>query len=540
MIDLIIDHQTVTVEKGVNGLQLLRKREDFAHIYAIMLNGKLHDLSYPIQESGELLLIYDTSDTGKMIYERTLHFAFIAAVKLLYPEAKVFLEHALSDGVYCRVDKKVFLGPQDVKCIEQKMKELIEEKASIERLVVPTKEAVAFFDGIGMHDKASLLNCRKSKQSSIYTLCGIHDYFYGIMLPHTGYLTHFAVKYYAPGIWLSGSKELKDQQKLFQVFQEFERWGEMIHVSNIAELNQNILANRMDELVLMSETMVEKKLGMVADDIVNHHPQTKFILIAGPSSAGKTTFSKRLSIHLKILGKKPLAISMDDYYKNREDCPKLPDGNYDFDSLDALDLNLFNETMLKLMHKEPVRLPYFNFKTGLREWKNAETILEDDQILIIEGIHGLNPATSAYIPQEAKYKIYINALTHMNLDAHNRIPTSDYRLIRRLARDHQTRGWNARETISFWKNVRDNEDKYIYPFQEETDMIFNTSMVYELSILKKIVIPLLEEVPIEDKTYLEANRLKKLLEYFMDGDEKAIPNSSILAEFLGISIFDVA
>lgn len=437
------------------------------------------------------------------------------------------------------MEKQPYLCLKDVKQIEKKMQELIDRQEEIKRSVVPTKEAVAFFNGIGMQHKASLLDTRKSKESSIYTLCDIHDYFYGIMLPHLGYLKHFSIRFYASGIWLSANHHFEDQQKLFQVFQEFERWGEMIHVSDIAQLNQAIQEGKMDELVLMSETMVEKKLGFVADDIVNHHPNTKFILIAGPSSAGKTTFSRRLSIHLKILGKKPLPISMDNFYKNREDCPILPDGNYDFDSLEALDLDLFNDVMLKLMHKEPVQLPIFNFKTGMREWENKPTILDEDQILIIEGIHGLNPKTSAYIPPDAKYKIYINALTHMNLDSHNRIPTSDYRLIRRIARDHQSRGWDAKSTISFWKNVRDNEDKFIYPFQEETNMIFNTSMVYELSILKKIVIPLLDQVPMNDPTYLEANRLKKLLEYFEDGDEKAVPKSSILAEFLGTSIFDV-
>ena len=273
-----------------------------------------------------MVLVYADSETGKMIYERTLHFAFIAAVKLLFPQSNVHLQHALSGGIFCEVEKQPYLCLKDVKQIEKKMQELIDRQEEIKRSVVPTKEAVAFFNGIGMQHKASLLDTRKSKESSIYTLCDIHDYFYGIMLPHLGYLKHFSIRFYASGIWLSANHHFEDQQKLFQVFQEFERWGEMIHVSDIAQLNQAIQEGKMDELVLMSETMVEKKLGFVADDIVNHHPNTKFILIAGPSSAGKTTFSRRLSIHLKILGKKPLPISMDNFYKNREDCPILPDG----------------------------------------------------------------------------------------------------------------------------------------------------------------------------------------------------------------------
>ena len=234
-----------------------------------------------------------------------------------------------------------------------------------------------------------------------------------------------------------------------------------------------------------------------------------------------------------------MPISMDDFYKNREDCPRLPDGSYDFEGLEALDLELFNDTMLKLLHKEAVHMPLFNFKTGLRERKERETVLEDDHILIIEGIHGLNPKTSADLPEEAKFRIYINALTHLNLDEHNRIPTSDYRLIRRIARDYQFRSWSAQNTIHFWKNVKQGEDQNIYPYQEEADAIFNSSMVYEMSILKKIVIPLLEQVHPHEAAYLEANRLKKLLAYFVDGSEEAVPRSSILAEFIGNSVFDV-
>lgn len=533
------NHETKEVEIGIRVQDVIREYDDAKHIYAITLNGKLHDLNYRIKHSGEVSFIYDTSTTGKIIYERTLNFLFITAVKLRYKEVEIRMEHALSEGQYCVVEKEPFLSPKDVQRIEETMQELIARKENIQRKVVPTQTAVALFESQGMDNKADLLRDRKSTTSSIYSLCGINDYFYGFMLPDTSYITHFSIRYYAPGIWLSAGHHLKSQAKLFHVFQEFEAWGRMIGVSNVAQLNKQIMQGNMDNLVLMSETMIEKKLAELADLIVHEHPLTKFVLIAGPSSAGKTTFSRRLAIHLKILGKIPLAISMDNFYRNREDCPKLADGTYDFEVLEALDLELFNETMLKLLHHTPVHLPLFNFKTGLREWNAHETLLAKNQILIIEGIHGLNPQTSAYLPDDAKFKIYMNALTHLNLDEHNRIATSEYRLIRRIARDYQFRGWSALSTIHFWKNVRHGEEHYIYPFQEEADVIFNSSMVYELPVLKKIVLPLLNQVKKEDAEYLEADRLKKLLAYFVDGESMAIPRSSILAEFIGNSIFDV-
>lgn len=519
-----------------NMLEAVDKKDN---IYAVIINGKLHDLNYVPNQGGSLSFVYADSEIGKMIYERTLSFVFIAAVDSLY-HASVRMEHALSSGQYCEVERSPFLTPYDVSTIKKRMDEIIANKEEIHRSVVDTKEAVAHFEAIGMKNKAALLQCRKSKKSSIYELCGCEDYFYGIMLPHAGYITHYGLRFYAPGIWLSPQETLNDQRKLFGVFQEFEAWGKQIKVSNVAELNQRLQEGGMDELVLMSETMLEKKLSELASHIVYQKPNTKFILIAGPSSAGKTTFSKRLAIHLKILGLEPLAISMDNFYKNRKDSPRLPDGSYDFECVEALDLELFNDTMLKLLHHSPVTLPKFNFQTGMQEREEKETILSEKQILIIEGIHGLNPETSKYLPSDAVCKIYINALTHLNLDEHNRIPTSDYRLIRRIVRDYQSRGWSAAETISFWKNVRYGEDTYIYPYQESADYIFNTSMVYELAVLKKLALPLLNEVNRNQSQYLEANRLKKLLAYFEDGASDAIPRYSILAEFVGNSILDVS
>lgn len=540
MITLTINKQEeLILKEGTVVFDIVKNYENVQDIYACVVNGKLHDLQYELKESGTLSFIDKHSDTGRLVYERTLSFLFIAAVHSLFDEAHVRIEHTLSAGLYCEVDRKPFLTPFDVTKIKQRMHEIVEQGEVIHRKVVKKADAVAYFERIGMHTKADLLRHRESETSSIYCLCGVEDYFYGIMLPNTSYLTQFDIRYYAPGVWLSPQAIFHEQAKLFRVFQKNEAWGRKVGVSSVSQLNQKILVGKMDELVLMSETLIEKKLGEVAQLIVKEPNTHSCVLIAGPSSAGKTTFSKRLAIHLKILGMEPIAISMDDFYKNRCDTPKLPDGSYDFEALHAVDLELFNDIVLKLLHGESLRLPYYNFQKGKREWHEELTTLGSNEILIIEGIHGLNPEATSYIPEAAKFKIYINALTHLNLDDHNRIPTSDYRLIRRMVRDHRSRGRSADVTIDTWQKVRDGEDKYIYPYQEMADYIFNTSMVYELSILKKLAIPLLSAIQSDEAAYLEANRLKKLLAYFVDGDESAVPRSSILAEFIGNSVFDV-
>ena len=541
MLEFIRDdgiRETLPEKTGIR--ELVRNQVDGDQIYAVVLNGKLHDLNYIPRQGGSLAYVRSDSEIGKMIYERTLLFVFIAAVYTLAPDAHVNIEHTLSSGQYCEVARRPFLTPHDVSLIDAKMRDIIAAKTKITRLVMDTKTVIDHFRKQGMTNKAELLACRKSKKSSLYSLCGCEDYFYGILLPDAGYVTHFALRYYAPGVWLSPQPYFVNQQKMFKVFQEYEHWGKAIGVSNVAQLNQKIAQGKMDELVLMCETMMEKQLTKLAAEIVEKRPATKFILIAGPSSAGKTTFSKRLAIHLKILGVESEPISMDDFYKNREDTPKLPDGSYDFESIHAIDLKLFEDTMRKLQQRLPVKMPHFNFKTGLSETSDRTICLKENQVLIMEGSHGLNPYISEALSADAVFKIYINALTHLNLDEHNRIPTSDYRLIRRITRDHQTRGWSAADTISFWPNVRNGEDRNIYPYQESADYIFNTSMVYELAVLKKLALPLLNDVKKDSDQYLEANRLKKLLAYFADGASDAIPRYSILAEFVGNSILDVS
>ena len=533
---LRIGKQTLTI-KHTRTLESIAK-EYFKNqvIYAGIVNGRLRELHYEISEDADIEWVEANSITGKQIYERTLTFLFIVATKKLFGNVDIHVEFAFQGGLYCSIDKEDYITPRDVTRIKEKMLELVQAKSKITRLCLPKEEAIAYFQENDLIDKAELLRYRKKEICSVYTMEGISDYFYGFMLPDASYLQHISLQFFAPGIRLGQYDVQLEHSKLFEIMKEYENWGELIGVPTVAKLNEKIKKGKINELMLMSEAMIEKKLAELASNIVREKDTVKMILIAGPSSAGKTTFSKRLGIHLKILGMEPITLSMDDFYLNRVDTPKLPDGNYDYENIEAVDLKLFNETMLKLIHQDPVNLPHYNFKTGEREYDSFTTQLDQDQILIIEGIHGLNPRTSFYIPKEVKIKIYINALTHLNYDNHNRIPTSDYRLIRRIVRDYQFRNASAKETIRRWKNVKDGEDQYIYPYQEEASYIFNTSMVYELAVLKPIAQSLLSKIKIGEKEYIEANRLNKLLDYFI-GANVEVPQVSILAEFVGNSIF---
>lgn len=540
MIKIICDQQTISTEAGKSIAQLIATNEDAHTIYAGLFNGKLHDLRYQLNEDGNLILIKANSTTGKQIYERTLNFVFVAAVKSVFKDAQVHMQHALGKGQFCKIDANRKLTKQDIKKIKHAMDTFIKNKELIHRYVQSTQRAIDFFKTHQLPEKADLLAQRQSKLSSIYRISDFVEYFYGIMLPDASYINEFILELYKDGIWIGSSEPFIEQPKLFSVYQSFEAWGKLMQVSNVTQLNEQIAKGNMNNLVLMSETKVESSLIELARGIMQQDKQLKIILISGPSSAGKTTFSKRLALHLQIYGKRSITLSMDNFYKNREDSPRLADGTFDFEGLDALDLELFQECILNLIAHKKIRLPIFNFLSGIREWETVETQVRENDILIIEGIHGLNSQVSQLFPKESVFKIYINALTHLNIDEHNRIPTSDYRLIRRIARDFQSRSWSASQTIHFWKNVKESEDRNIYPYQENADAIFNSSMVYELSILKKIVQPLLEKIKPGEREYLEANRLNKLLVYFKEGIADAIPRHSILAEFLGNSIFNIS
>lgn len=536
MIQLQMNNQkTIQCEK-ISVMEFIQNESHPDQIYAITLNGQLLGLDEMIQESGNVEFILENSTTGQMIYERSLSFLFTSACWLAL-QAQVEIKHTFASGLYCELDRTI--QASDVKKIEDQMKKMIDHQEVILRHKMLKEEAIALFKEKGAKDKAELLKYREASHVSVYELCGCKDYYYGVMLPNTSYLKQFTLCLYDKGIWLSKEKELIDQPKLFQTFEEFENWGNQIHVSTVSDLNHKIEQGQYKELALMCEAMQEKKLVELAEKIVHAPTQKRMVLISGPSSAGKTTFSMRLALHLKILGLEPVQLSLDNFYVNRVDTPKLSDGSYDFENIETLDLKLLNQTLKSLLNHEEVELPRYDFQLGQRVWEGKKAQLKENEILVIEGIHALNPRLCEEVDDKAKFKIYINALTHLNLDKQNRISTSDYRLIRRIVRDYQFRGYSAAQTISQWAHVVEGENKYIYPFQEQADVIFNTSLAYEMPILKTLAVPVLSVITKQEKEYLRANRLIKLLNYFLDGDQRVVLNHSILAEFVGNSLFDL-
>jgi uridine kinase len=442
--------------------------------------------------------------------------------------------------MYCEVHKKNPLTEEDISSIKQKMNEIINNNDRIEKIVTTKKEAMDIFNSCKMHEKAELLKYKQYDDVKIYKCRGYIDHFYGHMLPFTGNIKVFDLKLYKNGVIVLGPSEddkntatkFVAQPKLSDVYYEAEKWSNLMGVDTVTTLNKVIENNEYPEVIRTVEALHEKKLSQIADTIKDKNKRV--VLIAAPSSSGKTSFAHRLYIHLRVNGLRPVSISLDDYFVNREDTPLDEFGNYDFESIYAIDLKRFNSDLKRLLDGEEITLPKFNFKTGKREETDKKLKIGKDQPIILEGIHGLNPMLTSSIPDEDKFKIYISALTQINLDDHNRIPTTDLRLIRRMVRDYQFRGYSAEKTILQWDSVRRGEKKNIFPYQEEADVIFNSACVYELSILKTYALPLLEEITPDNKTYMEANRLLKFLQYFVElKDSSDIPSTSILREFIG-------
>ncbi|WP_073024028.1 nucleoside kinase [Lutispora thermophila] len=531
---------------------LLDIAKDVQHEYkyrimGAIVNNNLRELAYALEEDSEVKFVDITSSYGNRIYTRSLSFLFIIAAKEVIKGCKVAVEHSLSKGLYCEIHGSGPLTKDVVRRIEEKMREIANKDLPFAKKKYSKSEAEKLFSQTGQYDKLELLKHRQKDSINIYSCMGYYDYFYGYLVPSTGYLDIFELLYYPPGIVLrfptrDNPREIPeffDQPKLFSIYREFEEWGKIMEIENISQLNDYILKGKVNELIWIAEALHEKKLAQIADNIFSSQEKKKLILISGPSSSGKTTFTQRLSIQLRVNGLKTVAISIDDFFKNREDTPKTPEGEYDFETIEAIDIDLFNEIINKLIAGEEVELPYFNFHTGKREWRGRKLKISEDHILLVEGIHGLNERLTQHIDDNKKYKIYISPLTHLNVDNHNRIPTSDLRLIRRMVRDYQFRSTDALTTIRRWDSVRSGEDKYIYPYQEAADIMFNSSLIYELSILKKTAMPLLEKI---DKTmveYVEAKRLMKFLDYLLPADSKPVPSNSILREFIGNSCFNV-
>lgn len=539
--------EIVQVKKGTTLEELVKilgKNGD-PIIVAAQVNNQLRELTEPLNEPATVKFFDVTSDIGIGVYIRSLSFVFIRAAREIIPQsAAVTVEHSLAKGLYCEIRGKA-LTLELVKKIEKRMAEIIANNEPIEKKRISKDEAIEIFKKDGQEDKVRMLKYLSKPKGNIYKLGWAYDFFYSYLVPSTGYLKRFALQFHLPGVIIrfptkENPLELPEyipQPKLAGIFYETERWGEIMEVDTIAALNDIIVNNQLGTLIRVNEALHEKKIANIADEIFDHKDRGNVILIAGPSSSGKTTFAQRLMIQLMVHGVKPVSISVDDYFLDRDETPKDEFGNYDFEALEAIDLELFNDHMSRLIQGEEVEVPTFNFKTGNKEYLGKKIKIRPDQPIIIEGIHGLNEKLTYSIPKDHKFKIYISALTQLNIDNHNRIPTTDARKIRRMVRDSQFRGTDAINTLRHWPMVRRGEDKNIFPFQEEADIMFNSALVYELAILKPYAEPLLEAIGPEEEEYLEAQRLLRLLSYVLPAAHDDIPSNSILREFIGQSCF---
>ena len=513
------------------------------------VNNKVESLTFRLYNNKDVEFQNICCSSGMRTYVRSLCFILCKAVEDLYPSGKIMLEHPVSKGYYCRLKlEDRTIGLDDIQRIKQRMKEIIAEDLPFQRFEKHTTEVVELFRQKGMEDKVRLLETSDNLYSYYYTLGDTIDYYYGSLLPSTGYIHLFDLVKYYDGLLLqvpnrSNPEKLEEvvkQEKMLEVFKEHRRWNQILGIGTVGDFNKACNAGYATELINVSEALQEKRISQIADDIFNRgqkgHP-VKLILISGPSSSGKTTFSKRLSVQLIANGLRPYPISLDDYFVNREDTPKDENGNYDYESLYALDLGFFNQQLQALLNGEEVELPRFNFTTGKREMSGKRLKLNENTILILEGIHALNPELTTHIPSENKFKIYVSALTTILLDNHNYIPTTDNRLLRRIIRDYKYRGYSAEETISRWPSVRAGEDKWIFPYQENADVMFNSALLFELAIIKDYAEPILRKVPNNRPEYSEAYRLRKFLEYFVPLQDKELPPTSLLREFLGGSSF---
>ncbi|MGE5559345.1 MAG: nucleoside kinase [Bacillota bacterium] len=515
-------------------------------IVAAKVNNEIKELFFKPEEDTSLSWLDLSDEDGVRIYCRSLCFVMIRAAREIFDNCRVTVEHSLSKGIYCELYCGRPITEKDIRALEAKMHEIIDADEPIVKMEVPVAEAVEIFRKDGQEDKVRLLKFRRKEKVKIYRLGWFHDYFYGYMAPSTGYLKKFGLKYYLPGFILQFPRQedpghvapFVEQRKLSRVFYEAEKWAEILDVDDVGALDGIIASGQAGDFIRVSEALHEKKIAQIADMIAGNRERVHLILIAGPSCSGKTTFAQRLSIQLRVNGLKPVAVSIDDYFLDREFTPRDEKGNYDFESIDAIDVGLFNEHLSHLIQGQPVEIPFFNFHTGKREWQGRILKTDQNQPLIIEGIHGLNEYLTQSIPKESKYKIYVSALTQLNIDDHNRIPTTDNRLIRRIVRDYNSRSRSALETIRTWPSVRRGEEKNIFPFQEEADVMFNTALLYELAVLKKFAEPLLSRIGKDVPEFSEAKRLLKFFSYFLSIDDACeIPSNSILREFIGNSCF---
>ena len=550
MRQITVEGQTLNIKDGTTYLELAKNfQKKYDHdIVLVLENNKMRELFRKVKDGAAVTFLTTGQIDGYNTYRRSATLLLLKAiydVEGMDAVRGMKVEFSAGEGYYVS-SRKMPVNEETLAKIENRMKELVGRNLPIEKRSIPVEEAIEHFTRHGMTDKARLFRFRRSSSVNVYLLDGFEDYYYGYMVPSTGYLKYFKLIPYDEGFVLEFPPRktpetfghFREQPKVFQTLKNSTKWGEILNVGTVGALNEQISEGNVGNIILAQEAIMEKGLGDIAAEIASR-PDKKLIMIAGPSSSGKTTFSHRLSIQLMAHGLKPHPIAVDNYFVERVNTPRDENGQYNFECLEAMDIELFNQQMSALLRGEKVFMPTFNFVTGMKEYKGNSLKLGPEDVLVIEGIHCLNDALSYSLPAENKFKIYVSALTQMNIDEHNRIPTTDGRLIRRMVRDARTRGASAQKTISMWPSVRRGEDENIFPYQESADVVFNSALIYELSVLKQYAEPLLFGIRPEDPEYLEAKRLLKFLNYFQGIDSNLIPGNSILREFIGGSFFPV-
>jgi len=551
MIKVTAGQSIYEVEEGTTLEQLakqLQKKEEPVILLAYM-DGKLTELFTEIKKDCHVRFVTLKEQAGYMAYKRTATFIFLKACEDLLGKGestKIAIDYSIGNSIFCDFSSmERVVDDKFAHSIQKRMEQLYESDLPITKRSLDTDQASRYFDSVGLKGKRELFKFRRESKTNIYSMDGYDNYFYGYMAPSTGYIPTFLVSAYQHGVVLQIPKRKQTEEivpftpqpKLFHVMQRSREWTKTMGVDTVGALNDEITYGNINHLILLQEGLQEKLLADIADEIVSKNK--RIILIAGPSSSGKTTFSHRLSIQLEIAGLTPHPVSMDDYFLDRELSPRDENGNYNFETIASLDVDLLTKHINQLLNGEEVDVPSYNFVTGKREYHGHKLKIGQQDVLVMEGIHGLNGTLTNEIPEDAKYRIYVSALNQINLDEHNRIPSSDGRLLRRIVRDAMTRGNDARETISRWDSVRKGEEDNIFPYQEEADVMFNSAQVYEIAVLKQYAEPLLFAVPKDCPEYQEAKRLLKFLEYFLNIPSEAIPKTSLLREFIGGSCFDV-
>lgn len=551
MCRVYIGNEEKVYEKGTTYEQIAEEyQEQYSDdIVLVFADGKLQELPKKAKQGCKIEFVTTASSVGIATYRRSMCLLLVKAIYDVVGREnvkKVRIQFSVSKGYYCTAKGEFAITEEFLKRVREKMHQMVEACIPIKKRSVHVDDAIALFRKYGMYDKERLFQYRRVSTVNLYSINGFEDYYYGYMVPNTSYLKYFELYPYDEGFVMQmpekkAPKEVPHfcpQHKLFGILKESTKWGDMMDIETVGDLNDQVTKRDVSEVILVQEALQEKKIGDLAEQI-SKKPSVKFVLIAGPSSSGKTTFSHRLSIQLRAQGMNPHPIAVDNYFVDRERTPRDENGDYNFECLEAIDIELFNRNMTDLLEGKEVMLPTFNFKTGKREYNTPAKKLKENDILVIEGIHCLNDALTYQLNSENKFKIYISALTQLNIDEHNRIPSTDGRLLRRIVRDARTRGTSARQTIAMWPSVRRGEEANIFPYQEQADAMFNSALNYELAVLKQYAEPILFGIEKDCKEYVEAKRLLKFLDYFVGINAESIPQNSLLREFVGGGCFHI-